>query len=212
MGDDILNRSAAHKPGCFDMKILKFLEKRIKKAVMPVAAVGHDERKTRIAFEQREDFLPTHDFRVQNQRKASRIQCRQQLSGAPIRQRKAMMSPAGIHPGSLDSPGFHLAQQLTGRRHLFGVMGKDDPDGVESLAALNVLHEQGVAERRIGVASRGMINESFFDARGRHFLLKPRRIKNIEKERISGSPDRAVAVKEAEFHGHVPAIFFLLAD
>jgi hypothetical protein len=109
------------------------------------------------------------------------------------------MVTAGIHANGLDAVGFHFAQQLIGGRHFAGVMGEDDPDGIETWPALDLLHEQGVAERRIGIASHGMINESFFDACGRHFLLKPRRLENIEKERISGSPDRAVAVKETEF-------------
>jgi hypothetical protein len=122
------------------------------------------------------------------------------------------MVPAGIHANGLDAVGFHFAQQLIGGRHFAGVMGEEDPDGMEFPAALDFLHEQGVAERGMGVPSHGMINESFFDARGRHFLLKPRRIGNIEKERISCSSDRAVAVKEAEFCGHASAIIFLLAD
>jgi hypothetical protein len=59
-------------------------------------------------------------------------------------------------------------------------MGEDDPNGIKTWRALDLLHEQGIAERRMGIPGYYMINEGLFNARGRHFLLKPRRIGNIE--------------------------------
>ena len=66
----------------------------------------------------------------------------------------------------------HLVEQFVGVEHLARVVGKEHPDLVKVRPAGDLVVQENVAEGRMAVARRGVIDQGLFDAGDLHLSLE----------------------------------------